>query len=64
MWKKIRKGLPVDTVSGRFMVNSKDSTFIIKTDKAEYKYKILNLSKSCFEYRKMDDDAVVRMDRL
>lgn len=64
LFEEIKEGRSTGVKSGRFLLNAKDNTFIIKASK-EYKYKVLKLTETCFEYFKEgDSEDVMRFDRL
>lgn len=62
--EKIEDGSPKKRTSAKFLVNTRDTIFTIKTDIAEYRYMILKLTESCFEYRSEDKNDISRLDRL
>ena len=64
IYESIKDGQSTKVMSGRFMLSTKDNTFILKTKK-EYKFKVLKLTNTCFEYTKEDDaEYQIRLDRL
>lgn len=62
-WERIKKDTTAKTVYLKFRLNRSDQSIIIIYNGEAKKYKIMNLSDSCFEYRDLEN-FIVRYNRL
>ena len=62
--ERIEDDMSISHKRGRYFLNQQDSTLTISADSATYRYKIEKLTDLCFEALSMDDNRLLRLERL
>jgi hypothetical protein len=64
VFEKIKDGIAKTIYTGKMSINLNDSTFTIKTQKEKYKWHIVSISDSCFEFWTNDAKKINRLNRM